>query len=243
MKNAYAKDYYDSFLKQLPDDYKTARWFSSPPAKLDYKQTRRSLEAALGPATFTSILEIGPGDGVWTDLIIGKAEKITLLDQSIEMLKRAQDRLKEHSHISYEQTDFLAFNSTQSSDLIFAIRCFEYFEDKDAAVAKFATLLVPGGKLILVTKNPDHIKMNKVQERELHSGQITKADLVSLLKEHNFIVEPVISATWRFKAKYALSRALFDLLQALHVMTKGVFMLPFLTTPLTESYLYVATKK
>lgn len=243
MKNTYAREYYDSFLKQLPTDYKSARWFSSAEARLDYDQTRAVLIKALGNATFQDVLEVGPGDGVWTDLIIPKAKILTLLDQSIEMLNRAQERLKDVPNISFVHSDFLTYTPEKSFDLIFAIRCFEYFEDKDIALKQLSSLLKSGGKVMIVTKNPHHVAMKRVQERELHTGQVSKAEMKVLLEKAGFTLETIMSATWRFKAKYTLLRAVFRLLHGLHTLTNGFLKVPLLTEPLTESYLYVACKQ
>ncbi|MEK7462330.1 MAG: class I SAM-dependent methyltransferase [Patescibacteria group bacterium] len=243
MQNTYAKEYYDTYLKQLPTDYKSARWFSSAEAKLDYAETRRSLLAALRTASFSRVLEIGPGDGVWTDLLLPKAKELTLVDQSVEMIERAKERLKSQTNVTYEVIDFLQYQSTAAYDLIFAIRCFEYFEDKEKAVANFSQLLNAGGQVVLVTKNPKHVAMKKVQNRELHKGQIQRDEMVALFTRHGFEVTSVLSATWRFKAKYWPLRVLFSLLHSWHVATNGKFTVPFVTVPLTESYLYVARKR
>lgn len=244
MKNKYAKEYYNDFLKKLPTDYKSARWFSSEEAKLDYEQTLRSLRSVLKDGIFESVLEIGPGDGVWTELLIPKSNKLTLLDQSIEMINRAKDRLASHGEkLTYVVEDFLEFSSEETYDLIFAIRCFEYFEDKERAAQQFHKLLKPGGMLILVTKNPEHATMQKVQNRELHKGQISKNEIIALFTGHQLDTKAVLSATWRFKAKYFLMRKVFDVLHNLHVLSKGRFCLPIVTSRLTESYLYVAKKR
>jgi len=243
MKNAYAKDYYNDFLKGLPTDYKSARWFSSKATRLDYEQTLRVLKYALGSQTFEDVLEIGPGDGVWTDLLIPRTERLTLLDQSVEMLNRAKDRLKDNKKISFVLSDFLAYSTEQKYDLIFAIRCFEYFEDKDVAIKKMIDLLNPGGKLVLITKNPEHIKMAEVQKQELHKGQISKLEMLDLLSDNGFTDTEVLSATWRLKARYFPMRILFQAMHKLHVFTKGTFKLPVLTRLLSESYLYVSEKK
>jgi ubiquinone/menaquinone biosynthesis C-methylase UbiE len=243
MKNSYAKEYYDTFLKQLPTDYKSARWFSSAEARLDYDQTKAVLVKSLGRSIFQDVLEVGPGDGVWTDLIIPKAKILTLLDQSIEMLNRAQERLKNVPDISFVHSDFLTYVPEKSFDLVFAIRCFEYFEDKDVALKQLSSLVRSGGKLMIVTKNPDHATMKRVQERELHTGQVSKAEMKALLEKAGFTLESTLSATWRFKAKYVLLRGIFRVLHGLHTVTNGFFKVPFLTEPLTESYLYVARKQ
>lgn len=242
MKNSYAKEYYNDFLKQLPTDYKSARWFSKPETKLDYDQTRASLLWALGDNTFDNVLEIGPGDGVWTDLLIPRVKKLTLLDQSIEMINRAKERLKDIPNISFVNEDFLKYSSQETYDLVFAIRCFEYFEDKDLAMKQFSSLLNPGGTLIIVTKNPHHASMQVVMKKELHKGQVDKKAMSELLVNGGFTKGRVLSATWRLKARYSVLRVLFRGLHLLHVQTGGFFKVPFLTDPLTESYLYVAKK-
>ena len=243
MKNTYAREYYDSFLKQLPTDYKSARWFSSAEAKLDYDQTKAVLVKALGDATFQDVLEVGPGDGVWTDLIIPKANSLTLLDQSIEMINRAKERLKDVTSIFFVHSDFLTYVPEKSFDLVFAIRCFEYFENKTIALQQLSALVKSGGTLMIVTKNPDHATMKRVQQRELHTGQVSKSEMNALLEKAGFRLERVLSATWRFKAKYTVLRAVFRVLHGLHTFTNGFFKVPFLTEPLTESYLYVARKQ
>lgn len=243
MSNEYARAYYDTFLKQLPTDYKSARWFSSPAARLDYDQTKRVLENALKTVKADSALEVGPGDGVWTDLILPKTKSLTLLDQSIEMLGRAKERLKDFPNITFVHSDFLAYKAEQKHNLVCAVRCFEYFEDKEKALNQFKNLLTADGTLVIVTKNPLHARMKEVQEKGLHRGQVTKSEMERLLTAHGFVLRSVMSATWRFKATNVIMRTAFDWLHRLHVVTNGRFFLPFLTEPLTESYIYVATKK
>ncbi len=243
MSNEFARDYYDSFLRKLPTDYKSARWFSSPAAKLDYDQTRLAIESALPKDDVAQGFEVGPGDGVWTDLFLPKTKSLTLLDQSIEMLERAKVRLKDIKNISYVNSDFLAYESQQSYGLVCAIRCFEYFEDKEQAMKQFARLVAPGGTIIIVTKNPLHARMKNVQKHELHRGQISKHDMESLMKKHGFVLQPTVSATWRFKAVLAPMRVLFRFLHKIHIKSQGKFTIPVLTEMLTESYLYVAKKQ
>ena len=243
MKNQFAKDYYNDYLKNLEEDYKTSRWFSSPEARLDFDQTELAITTFLPTKQYEQLLEIGPGDGVWTDLFLPCAKRLTLLDQSEEMINRAKERLKDLPDISYVVSDFNTYGGENAYDLICAIRCFEYFDDKERAAEQLARLLKPGGRVLIVTKNPEHIKMAKVQQRELHTGQITRSDMIKLLSAHGFRVEHALSATWRFKARYGLMRILFRGLHALHIKTRGLFTIPYVTKALTESYVYVAKKR
>ena len=244
MSNEYAKNYYDNFLTQLPSDYMSARWFSSPATQLDYNQTNHVLSSIMDSLESETTLEVGPGDGVWTNLLIPKTKKLTLLDQSVEMIKRAKERLeKKTDKITFINNDFLQYETTDRYDLIFAIRCFEYFEDKEIAMAKFASLLKAGGRVVVVTKNPEHIRMSEVQSRDLHRGQISQADMEALFKKHGFSLERTMSATWRCKASNLIMRSVFRALHWLHVTSNGLFRIPIVSKRFTESYVYVAQKK
>lgn len=240
LNNPYVREYYNEQLKQLDKDYIDERWFSSKAAEFDYHQTRRTLLAALRGQKEADMLEIGPGDGVWTDLILPLKKKLVLLDQSEEMIGRAQKRLVEYSDVQYHTGDFSSFETDAKFGLIFAIRCFEYFENKPRDVEKMHALLHTGGRLIIVTKNRSYISRSK---RTLHTGQLTKTEMVALLREKGFEVERVYAATLRVKGAWLLSRALFGALHTLHVATGGWFSIPYLFDRVTESYTYVATKK
>lgn len=240
LDNPYVRDYYNEHLKGLGKDYIDERWFSSKVAEFDYHQTRRALIAALRGQKETNILEVGPGDGVWTDLILPLKKKLVLLDQSEEMIKRAQRRLVEYNDVTYHTGDFSSFESDSKFGLIFAIRCFEYFENKPSDVEKMHGLLESGGKLIIVTKNKNYISRS---ERKLHTAQLGKREMVTLLREKGFAVEAVYAATLRVKAAWLISRVIFGALHSLHVATKGRFTVPYVFDRATESYTYVAVKK
>ena len=243
MSNAYTEKYYDSFLQDLPGDYKTARWFSSPASKLDFEQTKQVIADALRGVHASRTLEVGPGDGVWTDLIIPKTDSLTLLDQSEEMIKRAQERLaKENPSITFVHSDFAEYQPEAPFDLICGIRCFEYFEDQAKAVKKMYSMLNPGGQLVIVTKNPAHIRARKVQQRDLHVGQISKKEMVQLLESEGFTVTKVLSATFRIKARHAIMRGVARMIQGTHVASGGFIRIPYITHAFTESYIYIAKR-
>ena len=188
-------------------------------------------------------LEVGPGDGVWTDLIIPKTDSLTLLDQSEEMIKRAQERLaKENPSITFVHSDFAEYQPEAPFDLICGIRCFEYFEDQAKAVKKMYSILNPGGQLVIVTKNPAHIHNKQSQQRELHVGQISKKAMIQLLESEGFTVTKVLSATFRIKARHAIMRGVARMIQGAHVASGGFIRIPYITNAFTESYIYVAKR-
>ncbi len=244
LRDNYVKDYYDSNISALDEEYIYVRWFSSKASRLDYQQTKRALLTALGKKKYKTVAEIGPGDGVWTKDIVKQTESLHLYDQSHAMLNNAKKRLDKFSHISYHLGDFLAANiEKESFDLVVSVRCYEYFEDKKTALEKISSSLKKNGKLILITKNPRYFSIQGKTTKLLHTAQTNKKDLIVLLERSGFIVDAVFPATFRWKSTIFVFRWMFNVLQWLMVKTKGKFHLPWITERATESYVYIAHKE
>lgn len=239
----YVKDHYNQGLRALAGEYINRRWFSSVESKFDYMQTKRAILHALGDRRFQNVIELGPGDGVWTRLFAGKMKKLKLFDQSEEMIKRAKAALKEHVHIEYQIGNFATEDvGTSLYDLFISIRCFEYVIDKNAGVKKIADSLQPGGTMIMITKNPHYRSAKRWKPTLLHTEQINKRDMIALLKKHGLIVDAVYPAVYRWKSKFAVARGIFNILQWVTVVTGGRVFIPWITDWSTESYTYVAHK-
>jgi|GEM_PF-636824 len=239
-QNQYVETYYNEYLSTLDGAYEDARWHASSDREFDYLQTQKVILAVLEGQEKGRVLEIGPGDGVWTRLLIPYVRDLTLVEQSEEMLTRAKQRLKDVKNITYFHGDFSDFRTSTEQDLIFASRCFEYFNDKDDSLKQMRGILRQGGKVVIITKNANFISRSK---KKLHSKQVGKEEMVSLLRKNGFEVQHVYAATVRVKAKHAIMRMLFSFLHTLHVKTSGVFTIPKLFDLVTESYIYVAKKK
>lgn len=239
LSNDYVREYYDAQVGPL-SSYEEQRWHSSPVREFEYRQTRRSLEAALAGRTFGRALEIGPGDGVWSALIRARVSgRMHLVEQSQEMLKRAQERLSPLGNITFERADFSASNPPGSNDLIIAVRCFEYFEDKEGALKKMRALLAPGGRIVIVTKNPRMLTSVPAQARTLHAAQVNRRQMAALAAAAGLRVESAYPAVLRWKAKYAPMRAAFDLMQRAAVASRGALAVPLIRTYAAESYAYI----
>jgi len=239
LTNAYAREYYDAQVGPL-SSYQDQRWHSSPVREFEYRQTKRALLAALAGRTYKNALEIGPGDGVWTALVRERVSgALHLIEQSGEMLARAKERFAAVPGITFEHADFAASNPPGGSELIVAVRCFEYFEDKPGALKKMQTLLTPGGKLIIITKNPQMLTSVPAQGQVLHEAQISRARIHALAFGAGLRVEHVYPAILRWKAAYPVMRGLFDLLHRAAVATRGLLVVPGINTYAAESYVYV----
>ena len=107
LTSQYVKDYYDKFLKKYEEDYAHFRWFDSEYSRFEYSQTKRAILKVLGDKRFTRVLEIGSGDGVWTEVLIKKSQRVTALDISVEMTERIKKRLGHLPNLEFIRADFL----------------------------------------------------------------------------------------------------------------------------------------
>lgn len=244
LNNNFVKDYYDKQVGALKTSYSEDRWFASKEKRFDYNQTLRTIKKALGKEKFKKILEIGPGDGVWSKIIISAGGNLDLLDQSKEMIKMAKIRLEKESNVNYQVNDFLKFDSPYSKyDLIFSSRCFEYFKEKNLLVEKMNKLLVKGGKLIIITKNSKYFSSKGRSNKLIHSDQKSRGEMLQLLRNNNFKVLNVYPAVIRWKSKYFINRIFFDSIHRFFVLFKGQFLLDKVFTYSIESYIYIAKKE
>ena len=235
LTNAYVKDYYNAQVGALTS-YTDDRWHSSPVRKFEYRQTVRALQKALAGRTFEHAVEIGPGDAVFTPLIKAHVTgRLHLVEQSSEMLARAKAKLQGVAGITFEEGDFLSSNPPAGNELVIAIRCFEYFEDKPGALKKMRALLKDGGRLIIVTKNPRMVTSRPAQGKQLHSDQVSRERMQQIASAAGFTLEHAYPAVLRMKATLLPLRIAFDLIHRLSVALRVD--LP-LATYATESYVY-----
>lgn len=238
--NKYVRDYYDSYVGNL-EEYEQHRWHATPQKEFEYRQMARSIKRALGNERYERALEVGPGDAVWTPLIAAQTEAVHLVEQSGEMLRRARHKLASLSAITYEETDLMHAQEGTTYDLVAAIRCFEYFENKPASLHKLHALTAPGGKLLLVTKNVELARSAGIRTKTIHSDQVDRKYMISMLRDAGFAVERVYPAVFRLKSSYRAMRLIFDALHTLMVAMGTHAVLPF-STYATEAYVYIAKR-
>lgn len=244
LDNKYVEEYYDAQVGALPVSYEKDRWHTSPVKEFEYRQTLRALEHALGKCAYEQAIEIGPGDGVWTRQIRAHVKgSLHLIEQSEAMLSQAKQNLAAVPGITFERSDFLTSDPVRNNDLIVAMRCFEYFDDKEGALKKMRDLLCVSGKIIIVTKNSQLFTSKGVQDHTLHSDQLSKQEMYQLAASAGLAIEAAYPAIIRFKAALAPMRFIFDILHRIGVWSNGTLVVPVLTTHATESYVYILSAK
>jgi len=242
LTNANVRDLYDSLLKSFEGSYTDQRWHSSPLDEFEYRQTARALGKAVGNRRYRRMIEIGPGDGAWTPLLSSCAEKLHLIDQSGEMLHRAKQRMAGVSGITWEHSDFVNSKPPSENDLIVAVRCFEYFDDKNAALRRMRELLAPTGRIIIVTKNAELLVRRPPVQRSLHQGKVSRRQMQIMVRDAGLAMEEFYPAVLRLKRSSAKARFLFDAAHRLIVSTRGAIPIPLLIRYASESYLFKLRK-
>ncbi len=142
------KEFYETDGKT----YKYHRWERNPIMKFDYQCTKEAIEQVLSNISGSSVLEIGPGPGTWTEFLVAHFEVVHALDISSTMIEQAKQNPK-LSEVEFTNANFADFETTKTYDAIFSVRSFEYFDDKEAFIQKASQLLNPNGHLVILTKN------------------------------------------------------------------------------------------
>jgi ubiquinone/menaquinone biosynthesis C-methylase UbiE len=246
---------YNQTVQDVQGEYVRFRWLSSPTKRRHYAQTRASLLWASQWSQPGRLLEVGCGPAVWTEIFLPRARSATLLDISDEMLDGARRALDGRPGLSFVRADFTeATLDPAAYDTVVSVRAFEYMPDKPATLARFAAVLRPGGRFVLVTKNAgwrDHREAQKsVQQRDpdsiprnvrLQAGVVEWRNLESMARDAGFrevSVHPVVIGSYTGPAQTWPALALFDVI---HRMTYRGPMRSALD-PWTESVLLLGTR-
>lgn len=196
------KRFYDQTMPdKLGMDYEAARWKANPLLAAQYEMLRQQVGtwAKKHAPNAGRILEVGPGPGTWTKMLLAENPhaSYTLVDISSEMLAQAKEALASYPNVSFVESDLAAFTNDEPFDLFFSSRAIEYMPDKELICRRIASLLTPGGEGAIVTKMPKPFfeRLRGTSVASLHSGQIGPRALTRLLAEAGLTVTGVRVAT------------------------------------------------
>ena len=137
--------HYDRLVEENNDP------FRDPPALREY-MNRWDGDAFLSLLSLTPkarVLEIGVGTGRLAGRVLPRCAHLTGIDCSPRSLERCRENLRDSDRLTLVLGDFLTWYSPEKFDRIYASLTFWHFQDKRAAVQKAASLLAPGGRLVL----------------------------------------------------------------------------------------------
>ena len=196
MSNTDIKNWYNNVVPERDawGAYEHDRWHRDSIQEAGYALTKRAItrhvlsDDSLNPVR---ILELGPGAGTWTKLLINRFPDayIDLLDISKEMLGRAQKTLGHKEHVRYIESDVLIWKPEGKYDYFFSSRVLEYIDDKKKFCEKIFSALEPGGRGFLITKMPHYERERFLGRRssEFHKGQVAPGALRDELLAAGFI--------------------------------------------------------
>jgi SAM-dependent methyltransferase len=174
------KIHYEELIGRIGEKYIDYRWKRHPVSQSHYRHTRKAVEFAFEHfgGGIGNLMEIGCGPGTWTDICLRHSKSMTIVDISNEMLKVVRNRFA-GAPIDFHCGDFISRDISLPGpfDLIFSARALEYMDDKRAMVEKCASLLMHGGRLVIITKNPAWL--DKRKERQSTGADVIHRDWVS----------------------------------------------------------------
>lgn len=183
----------DNVKKNKQRDYETRRWLSNQKNKIDFNMMVKLISFHIKDINFNKCLELGPGPGTWTKLLVKENPnaEFLLLDLSEEMLRQAKNNFKTNKKIKYCQQDFLKFNPREKYDFFFSSRVIEYIPDKEKAVKIIYNLLNENGKAMIITKQPHPLKLKirKILKKKINPidyDRISFSSLKKILEKNNF---------------------------------------------------------
>jgi len=126
---------------------------------LDIRLRRETVDRVVQGKQYSEILDIGCGDGSISTPLLNSQCRLTLLDVSPGMLSIARSRVSEEllSRVKFVNQDFMEVPFEKNFfDLVICVGVLAHVVSPRDLIAKIASVLKPGGTLILECTNGYH---------------------------------------------------------------------------------------
>jgi ubiquinone/menaquinone biosynthesis C-methylase UbiE len=127
--------------------------------QLDIRLRRETVDRVVQGKQYSEILDIGCGDGSISTPLLNSNCRLTLLDVSPGMLSIARSRIPEElsSRVKFVNEDFMQVPFEKNFfDLVICVGVLAHVVSPKDLIAKIASVLKPGGTLILECTNGHH---------------------------------------------------------------------------------------
>jgi ubiquinone/menaquinone biosynthesis C-methylase UbiE len=127
--------------------------------QLDIRLRRETVDRVVQGKQYSEILDIGCGDGSISTPLLNSNCRLTLLDVSPGMLSIARSRIPEElsSRVKFVNEDFMQVPFEKNFfDLVICVGVLAHVVSPKDLIAKIASVLKPGGTLILECTNGYH---------------------------------------------------------------------------------------
>jgi ubiquinone/menaquinone biosynthesis C-methylase UbiE len=138
--------------------------------QLDIRLRRETVDRVVQGKPYTEILDIGCGDGSISTPLLNSKCRLTLLDVSPGMLSIARSRVSEEllSGVKFVNQDFMQVPFEKNFfDLVICVGVLAHVVSPHDLIVKIASVLKPGGTLILECTNGHHL-LDRVNQLRNH---------------------------------------------------------------------------
>jgi O-antigen/teichoic acid export membrane protein/trans-aconitate methyltransferase len=128
--------------------------YESEPERERYREALRMLDEARDGRCFSDAIEIGCAEGMFTQLLVPRCERLKAVDISPVALARARTRLADSETVTFEELDVLHDPVPRSFDLVVAMDVLDYFKrprDLRRVQARIHGMLAPDAYLLVTT--------------------------------------------------------------------------------------------
>ena len=147
----------------------------------------------LAPYVGDRVLEVGCGLGSFTRFLRNH-QLVVATDTNPAYLEFVRGRVRQQDNVILETIDWSAPDleplAEHRFDTVLCLHALEYLERDDDAVAAFAQLLEPGGRLVVQVPAMSQL-YGEIDRAIGHRRRYDRADLTALLERHGFELEQV----------------------------------------------------
>ncbi|HEX8177629.1 MAG TPA: class I SAM-dependent methyltransferase [Pyrinomonadaceae bacterium] len=169
------------------------------------------------PANCRRALEVGCGTGDFSRRLAGRAEHLTALDLSPEMIRMARERSSEFKNIEFDVADAVERDfPDEEFDCVATIATMHHLPMKHM-LSKFRRALRPGGVLLVL----DLVEPEGFYDRVTNALALPACVGLRLLHQHRFRAPASVRAAWAEHEKFDTYPTLVEVRKACAELLPG----------------------
>ncbi|MDR2857981.1 MAG: metalloregulator ArsR/SmtB family transcription factor [Novosphingobium sp.] len=185
----------EGYFARHAGEWDTLRSLHCPDEPVEAALARALGSDSPGSRDLGALLDVGTGTGRMAELFAPRADRITGLDKSPEMLRIARARLQKlpAEQVELVQGDFLTLPFADASfDTVLFHQVLHYAQEPEGVLAEAARVTRPGGRIAVVDfAAHDH---EELRERHAHARLgFSDEQMLALLSEAGFASAPSIA--------------------------------------------------